>query len=232
MASRVNYVVVAGGESAVAYRRWGAYSVYEQLDRGPEQTLRDVARDSAHGGGPAWDDVMADAGVLIDVDTRRLTFFATESVGEVAVNRAVLRRLAARWAGWEIRWAYQGVHDLWPEVAAQYERDGSSSPHTWMLDERDWTDEADRWEFEGDPVPNAHIDCDLITVRAADGIAHWLYERYEWRWLHGTWDALRALWPGWTVRAWDDRYEKHVAVLDGVVVLPTYDEEAALAALA
>jgi hypothetical protein len=33
------------------------------------------------------------AGVLIDVDATRLTFFATESAGDVAVNRAIF-------AGW------------------------------------------------------------------------------------------------------------------------------------
>ncbi|GAA1937796.1 hypothetical protein [Kitasatospora viridis] len=59
------------------------------------------------------DDVMAQAGVLVDLGRKVLLFFAWEGPSAELRSRAVMFELVrAAWPGWEVRWLYDGAAEL------------------------------------------------------------------------------------------------------------------------
>jgi hypothetical protein len=117
MGARANYVVVQGGTWTLHYSNWGASRIAADLAFGPTAAVRafranpqvgEEARLTPDG----WlDDVWCEGAALVDVDRQVLLWFSGEADewAEHVAYRTVLERA---WAGWEVRWAFDGLGDL------------------------------------------------------------------------------------------------------------------------
>ncbi|GAA1251351.1 hypothetical protein GCM10009665_47540 [Kitasatospora nipponensis] len=112
MADRANFVVVReSGEFELYLSRFGAVGIDLDLLAGPAAVLsmvRGLRVDD-------WwlDDVLCQGAALIDLGRRVLMFFAWEGPSTVMRHRAAtLELLRAAWAGWEVRWTYDGPAEL------------------------------------------------------------------------------------------------------------------------
>ncbi|MFF7459234.1 hypothetical protein [Kitasatospora sp. NPDC008115] len=131
MADRANFVVVRGsGEYELYLSRFGAVGIDLDLLVGPAGTLAMVRRLSAD---DRWlDDVFCQGAALLDLGRKVLLLFAWEgpSVG-LRHRAATLELLRQAWAGWEVRWAYDGNADLRTYLGLDPEhvrdRDGGTS---------------------------------------------------------------------------------------------------------
>src|SRR5262245_19024237 len=108
MGSRVNYAIARDGRSTV-YAQGGGYgeSVDYLFAVGPDIVLRWLANLGAYRTDVWFDDVLAEAGVLIDVDRKVLLLFNV-TLNEYAYRAAMLAAYASTWGGWRIEWAYDG----------------------------------------------------------------------------------------------------------------------------
>ncbi|MFB7470286.1 hypothetical protein [Kitasatospora sp. NPDC056184] len=112
MADRANFVVVReSGAYELSLSRFGAVGIDLDLLAGPTATLAMVRR---LGVDDWWlDDVLCQGAALIDLGRRVLLLFAREGPSTGLRHRAATLELLRRaWAGWEVRWAYDGNADL------------------------------------------------------------------------------------------------------------------------
>ncbi|MER6366072.1 hypothetical protein [Kitasatospora sp. NPDC001527] len=112
MADRANFVVVReDGAYELYLSRFGAVGIDLDLLAGPVRTLSTLRHMSADG----WwlDDVLCQGAALVDLRRRVLLLFALEGPSTVLRHRAAALELLRRaWAGWEVRWAYDGNAEL------------------------------------------------------------------------------------------------------------------------
>lgn len=117
MGARANYVVMQGGSWTLHTSRWGAAGMATDLAYGPAAAIRcfranpQVPAEQRTAPGGWLDDVWCEGAALVDADRRVLLWFSGEANHwvEQAAHRAVLERA---WAGWEVRWAFDGIGDL------------------------------------------------------------------------------------------------------------------------
>ncbi|MFH8381849.1 hypothetical protein ACH4E7_13010 [Kitasatospora sp. NPDC018058] len=112
MADRANFVVVReSGEYELYLSRFGAVGIDLDLLAGPAAALsmvRGLRMDD-------WwlDDVLCQGAALIDLGRKVLLMFAWEGPSVVMRHRAAtLELLRQAWAGWEVRWTYDGPAEL------------------------------------------------------------------------------------------------------------------------
>ncbi|MFF0295084.1 hypothetical protein ACFYST_16845 [Kitasatospora sp. NPDC004614] len=108
MADRANFVVVReSGEHELYLSRFGAVWLDVDLLAGPEATLAMVEGLRV----TDWwlDDVICMGAALIDLGRKVLLLFAWEGPStELRHRAATLELLREAWAGWEVRWLYDG----------------------------------------------------------------------------------------------------------------------------
>ncbi|WP_329376747.1 hypothetical protein OG625_04470 [Streptomyces sp. NBC_01351] len=112
MGDRANFVVVReSGEFELYLSRFGAMGIDLDLLAGPAETLSMVRRLRVD---DWWlDDVHCQGAALIDLGRKVLMLFAWEGPSTVMRYRAAtLRLLREAWAGWEVRWMYDGPAEL------------------------------------------------------------------------------------------------------------------------
>ncbi|MCX5205415.1 hypothetical protein OG897_28640 [Streptomyces sp. NBC_00237] len=112
MGDRANFVVVReSGEFELYLSRYGAVGMDLDLLAGPAETLAMVRRLRVD---DWWlDDVHCQGAALIDLGRRVLMLFAWEGPSTVMRYRAAtLALLREVWAGWEVRWLYDGPAEL------------------------------------------------------------------------------------------------------------------------
>ncbi|MFG1809967.1 hypothetical protein [Streptomyces sp. NPDC049040] len=117
MGLRANYVVVQGGTWTLHTSHWGGHRVATDLAHGPASALRcfranpEIGADLRTTPGGWLDDVWCEGAALVDTDRRVVLWFSGEADhwAQQAARRAVLERA---WAGWEVRWAFDGIGDL------------------------------------------------------------------------------------------------------------------------
>ncbi len=110
MGNRANYVIVEHGQAQIFYSRWGAVTIPSVLLSGPEGTLayiRQLTPDES-----LLDDVWAEGGVLVNVDTHCALFWGGSIATCPYLRRPLLAALSLLWSGWSIDWAQFGVADL------------------------------------------------------------------------------------------------------------------------
>jgi hypothetical protein len=109
--SRANYLLVEKGGSELWYSHWGAQSIVRDLFWGPELAIPFVRRQRRT---DEWlDDVWCEGAALIDLEKKVLILFGGEDIHyEPPLRRVYLELLRAPWAGWEIRWAHEGLVDV------------------------------------------------------------------------------------------------------------------------
>lgn len=104
-------MIVENGQAQIFYSRWGALTIPSVLLVGPEGTLeyiRQLTPDES-----LLDDVWAEGGVLVNVDTHRALFWGGDSIAvRPYLRRPLLAALSLLWPGWSIDWAQFGVADL------------------------------------------------------------------------------------------------------------------------
>ncbi|MQY10351.1 hypothetical protein SRB5_04580 [Streptomyces sp. RB5] len=112
MGNRANFVVVReSGEYELYYSRSGALGLDLDLLAGPAEALSMVRR---QGMDDRWlDDVFCEGAALIDLGRKVLMLFAWEGPSTVMRYRAAtLELLREAWAGWDVRWTYDGLAEL------------------------------------------------------------------------------------------------------------------------
>ncbi|MER7756675.1 hypothetical protein [Kitasatospora sp. NPDC097643] len=129
MADRANFVVVReSGAYELYLSRFGAVGIDLDLLAGPTEALSMVRRLRVD---DWWlDDVLCQGAALIDLGRRVLLMFAWEGPSAVMRHRAAaLELLREAWAGWDVRWAYDGPAELRtylgldPELVRDRDRD-------------------------------------------------------------------------------------------------------------
>lgn len=122
MSGRANLVRVSGGHPEIRFDESGAAGLPALLSAGPEATQAHL--EGARREERLIADVWAEGGAVLDLDGRRLTFFADAL--PIGVRRAFLLELAGPWPGWQVGWAERGVLSL--AQAARLPADGLVTP--------------------------------------------------------------------------------------------------------
>ncbi|MEU9301034.1 hypothetical protein [Streptomyces sp. NPDC048269] len=249
--------VLAGPEGHTRHRSsYGAVGLDLDVLAGPEAVIP-FLRDHAPEDGWYPDD-MVEAGVLVDPVRRLLLIFAWE--GRTASTRtrsAHLELLRCAWAGWQVRWLYDGQSGLRahlgldPEEARGAVYPGPAlEPGDEELDDPDpmvavVTVGPDRChvlaDIEDHPVEEGPALLDRLRgaphhgshrLPAGAGI-HVDPERRQLGWWLTTARAhareVAARWPGWTVEFWEDRWNEHVRASGGRFTPPVPDHAVVLA---
>jgi hypothetical protein len=111
MGDRANYVIVENGQAQIFFSRWGALTIPSVLLSGPERTMEYIRQLTPEES--LLDDVWAEGGVLVDVDTQRALFWGGDRIAiRPYLRRPLLAALSLLWPGWSIYWAQFGVADL------------------------------------------------------------------------------------------------------------------------
>jgi hypothetical protein len=111
LGNRANYVIVENGQAQIFFSRWGALTIPSVLLSGPEGTLEYICQLTPDES--LLNNVWAEGGVLVNVDTHRALFWGGNSIAEHPyLRRPLLTALSLLWPGWSIDWALFGVADL------------------------------------------------------------------------------------------------------------------------
>jgi hypothetical protein len=258
---RANYVLAENGSWRLFYSHWAATTIHLDVIGGPEAATRFVAGQSEQPRDEtAWlDDVWCEGAALIDHDRKRLVFFTSHLDG-YAEQLAALAALGRTWAGWEVRWAYDGLGDIVAYLGLDRAmvRAGDQEPNLTAAED----------DF---------LEC-VLTVRSAEGVAAYALDSGEdgtdlldlgpealealpklartssvdytpnsgvhldlrdqtagfWtsQTMDGAFERAPARWPGWTWTFWENRSEEQLGRSDGAITWPAPDLTAALRSLA
>ncbi len=157
MGHRANYAIRDQGVVRVFYSHWGALTVPQDLFWGPQYARAFIEQTEETGD---WlDDVWAEGGAALDMDTRTLAFYGGDDLDESDLRVVIVKLMNHLWRphGWTVQWV-EGL----PEVAAQVGVDPNSvcsapsPPHAISPD-----DFGDNFE--------ENIYGGLLSVKATDG---------------------------------------------------------------
>lgn len=111
MGQRANYVIVGDGGFELFYSHWGANQVVRDFFWGPEHALAFVRAQDPTG---EWlDEIWCEGGALVDVPKKTLLVFGGENLCyDPLLRRVTLASMQRVWAGWEVRWAREGLGDF------------------------------------------------------------------------------------------------------------------------
>lgn len=263
MGQRANVVVIEGHRRRLYYDHWCANRIEVEMVWGPAQAIRFAESLRRVEEPQGWlDEVWCEGAAVIDLDARVLLLFGGEDVAyDVPLRRALLRLMRITWAGWEIRWAHEGIASVAdhvglprePFLTSAWERGGGRFRHNDAFPDDDDV-LISRSEGGALTVTRASgLPEDLVSGPACLGdvlerdvrpLAAWTGE-FPRGGLHVDADARRlSLWwaddvpavlerlrPGWA--SWDvvwleDRFEQHLALLEGAPGLPEVDPRAQL----
>lgn len=114
MGSRANAVVVQNGTYRVYYAHWAAQFMDSLMFWGPEHTLAEISEweDDVEtfldpNDAPWLDNVWAEGGCCIDLDTRHLILYGGEDIEcDMLWLETYLRLLPNTWRGWTAEWSW------------------------------------------------------------------------------------------------------------------------------
>lgn len=114
MGSRANAVVMQNGTCRVYYAHWAAQFMDALVFWGPERALAEIAKwdddveELLDPNDAAWlDNVWAEGGCCIDLDTRHLILYGGEDIEcDLLWLETYLRLLPYTWRGWTIEWSW------------------------------------------------------------------------------------------------------------------------------
>lgn len=130
--------VVTDGDDVRVYRgRYGAIFLESALILGPEKALET---------GERWDHIgdqvdewWCEAAVLVDTRRRVLLWYGGDYVRyDAASHRYFHELLSVAWAGWQVRWAVNEIHDLADHVG-QAVSEQHDSDHPYGVSPSDWS---------------------------------------------------------------------------------------------
>jgi len=106
-------MIVDDGKYELYYDHWCANCLDEYLFWGIERALA-FFRDREKQGDDWWlDTTWCEGGAVIDLDRKVLLWFGGEDICyDIPLRRQFIELMQKNWAGYEIRWAYDGVADL------------------------------------------------------------------------------------------------------------------------
>lgn len=211
--------------------------------------LESLGRRQSH---DTWTDPLwCDGGAVFDFDRRRVVFFGDSLMVEMPFRRTILAALAEVWAGYEIRYAYDGTVEIGGYVGKEFalpSLDGLSAPKLaesrnslchlvsvidasgelrmwplWWGDSKAWHGPALLDNLPGGGVRRLRLD------KIPEGGVHIDVPRnvvgvWNTADVMGVFRALPELWRGWRTECWDDRYEEHLAACGDALQLPALDE--------
>ena len=112
MGQRANLVIIENGMYELYYDHWCANSLDSYLFWGPEETVSFIRK---HDPEKAYwlNDVWCEGGALVDLDRKKLLFFAGGEIKWDVLQRSVyIELLSKMWKNYEVEWADYGVIDL------------------------------------------------------------------------------------------------------------------------
>jgi hypothetical protein len=110
---RANLIVARDQGYELFYCHWCANTLPCDLFWGPRHAMAFIRSQRRVDEDDWLDDVWAEGGALIDPDHRILILFGGDDLrSDVPVRRVYLDLLRQVWAGWDIRWAHEGIVDL------------------------------------------------------------------------------------------------------------------------
>ncbi|MER6781416.1 MULTISPECIES: hypothetical protein [unclassified Streptomyces] len=242
-----------------AYDSWGSLALDLHLLAGPEVLLPLLRTHTARDEAFLRSDDSVEAGVLVDPVRRELLLFAQEGASATMSTRsAALTLLRHAWPEWQVRWVHEGQTGLRARLgldpADDHSTTGTSYP-LFTLGPGELADVepmtavvtigADRCHVldlgadhplaEGPDLLRRLDDAPrhtVYTARAGAGLHIDPARRSVGWWLLGAQpraERAAALWAGWTMEFWEDRWSEHVRAAGGRFAPPAPDHAAALA---
>lgn len=95
------------------YTHWRANTLPADLFWGPKWAEAFIRAQQPRGITEWLDEIWAEGGAVLDLDTRVLLFFGGEDIyGDIPLRRGFWSMMATPWEGWDVRWAHDGMVDL------------------------------------------------------------------------------------------------------------------------
>lgn len=251
-------MVVAPDGYELYYSHWGANTVDRDVFFGPEIALEYFRRQRRVQPPDGWlDEIWGEGGALLDPARKTLLYFGGEdTLFELPRRRVFQRMLEHVWAGWDVRWAQEGLGDFadYLEISRDLVRShkqpcklapialepaffsvlvsysGRLYPVTQVL-----------------PKVLGHGPGLLLSLRRLHGLSRLAPDEFPRSGLHideearclEFWSAApvpdlpiraRELWPGWHIAFLRDAAERHLDRLTGLTC-PPHDKEQLVADL-
>src|SRR5262245_59500571 len=114
MGQRANLVLVDGTGYHLYYCHWCANSIPRDVFWGAQFTIPFILQQRLVSKEDGWlDDVWSEGGVVVDTVKKVLLLYGGEDIQyDLRLRRVYLELLHETWAGWEIRWAHEGIFDM------------------------------------------------------------------------------------------------------------------------
>ena len=249
MGNRANFVIVKDQDWRLFYSHWAGCRMLDALIGGPELALR-YAHSLRESAKDEWvDPLWADGGAVVDLDRRRLLFFGDELMVGMQERRALMRVLAAVWAGYAVGWAYDGTVELaeylgaevrhpemrtLPDLTLAHDRnalchlvsvsDAAGQVRMWPL-----------WHFDQalhgpallDKLPGPGARALTLGAIPQGGLHIDASRKILGAWqttdAMGVFQNLADLWNGWRTETWEDRFEEQALRCKGALRIPELD---------
>lgn len=245
MGSSANYVLVEDGSWQLFLSHWRADAIELDLLAGPSSALRFIRAQRGREPSDWLDDIWCEGAALVDCDRRELLFFGSGLAG-CEHRAAVLEVLCETWAGWCVRWAYDGLADLAAHVGRPRSLVRRSSAPDAPEAAEDWVEclvtvddgvrvrpyplkfcsagevvEHGRDFLARIPTDAERTECPVFPDA---GVHLDLPERAAGLWttetLDGALERTAELWPGWRWDFWADRFDRQLALVGDAVRVP------------
>jgi hypothetical protein len=118
MGNRANYILKKDNDFDIYYTHWRAINVAQDLALGQKQFTKLVKEfDKAD---ELLNEPWIEACVLLDFDSKKLTFWETEMLFETSVREEYLNQLGKIWTNWSISFAENEMYDVENELKVEY----------------------------------------------------------------------------------------------------------------
>lgn len=147
MGQRANLVIVQNGVYELYYSHWHANTLPDDLFWGPEHAAAFIAMQQRREADGWLDDVWAEGGAVMDLDTRTLLLYGGEDLCyDLPLRRVYMELLRYTWPSWTLRWAYEGIAEMaafvgYPVQAVLNPRErGTEIPDFRPPEQQNWID--------------------------------------------------------------------------------------------
>ncbi len=118
MGNRANYILKKDKDFDIYYTHWRAINVAQDLALGQKQFIKLVREfDKAD---ELLDEPWIEACVLLDFDSKKLTFWETEMLFETSVREEYINQLEKIWENWSVNFSENEMYGIEKELEIEY----------------------------------------------------------------------------------------------------------------